>query len=58
MSERKCPCEACLKQAKHDANEMKKSGAPKFVINDHVQDILSGLWVQCDGCVENDFETD
>ncbi|MBC8490098.1 MAG: hypothetical protein H8D45_29115 [Bacteroidetes bacterium] len=51
-----CPCQKCLSATKDGVKSMKKEGAPDFTIDDYVYDMLSGRWVKCENCPDNDWE--
>jgi hypothetical protein len=45
-------CEALKNHIKETAAQMKKDGAPDFIVSDTCMDLMSGDAVMCDGCEE------
>jgi len=50
-----CPCKKCSDAIKKGVKSMKEEGAPGFCIQDYVQEMLSGDWVECENCQDNDW---
>jgi len=51
-----CPCENCRKATVRGIKSMREEGSPEFCIYDYIQEMETGLWIECENCPDNKWE--
>jgi len=56
MKPSNCPCKKCIDAIKKGVKSMKEEGSPEFCIYDYIQEMETGLWIECEDCPDNDWK--